>query len=139
MLERDVILSKISIIKNCFKSIEKATGLDPERLDDRFTQDVFVLNLQRAVQACVDMANTVIAMEGFKLPSSYKESFTILSQNRIIDAEMEEEMKRMTGFRNIAVHNYQSLDVNILKSILRNKLPGLEGFYKTVYDHVMRK
>jgi uncharacterized protein YutE (UPF0331/DUF86 family) len=139
MIEKDVILSKISIIKNCLKSIENATGLDPERLDDRFTQDVFVLNLQRAVQACVDMANTVIAMEGFKLPASYKESFTILARNRVIDAAMEEEMKRMTGFRNIAVHDYQSLDIGILKSILRNKLPGVERFYQTIYDHVIRK
>lgn len=41
-------------------------------------------------------------------------------------------MTKMTGFRNIAVHDYQTLDPEILKSILANGLRDLEEFYATV-------
>ncbi len=51
MLEKDAIFAKIAIIKNCLKTIKKATHGDSRRLDDVFCQDVFVLNLQRAAQA----------------------------------------------------------------------------------------
>lgn len=38
-------------------------------------------------------------------------------------------MQKMCGFRNIAVHNYQTLSLPILKAILVNNLRDLEGFY----------
>jgi len=39
MLEKDVLLSKISIIKNCLQTIEKVTELKPDKLDERKTND----------------------------------------------------------------------------------------------------
>ena len=37
-------------------------------------------------------------------------------------------MEAMVGFRNIAIHNYQTLDQEILKAILQERLPDLEDF-----------
>jgi len=139
MIEKDVILSKISIIKNCLKTIEKATALDPEKLDDVMVQDVFVLNLQRAIQASIDMANVVISEKGLKLPTTYKECFQILKANRLIDADLEEKMMHMTGFRNIAVHDYQKIDVKVLKAILTKHLKDLEEYYSVIYRLYMDK
>ncbi|MDZ7724280.1 MAG: DUF86 domain-containing protein [candidate division KSB1 bacterium] len=134
MLEQDVILSKISIIKNCLNTIQKATQLDPDKLNDIMVQDVFVLNLQRAIQAAIDMANVVISQRGLKLPASYRECFMILRDNQVIDAELCEKMVKMTGFRNIAVHDYQQINVVILKEILKNHLIDLETFYSLIYE-----
>lgn len=78
MLERDAVLSKISIIKNCLKWIKRYTNLNPDSLQDLVTQDAFILNLQRAIQACIDIANILISVKVLKLPASYKESFMIL-------------------------------------------------------------
>jgi uncharacterized protein YutE (UPF0331/DUF86 family) len=44
-------------------------------------------------------------------------------------------MESMVGFRNIAIHDYQAMDKNILKSILSNNLENLEQFYATVLLH----
>ena len=38
----------------------------------------------------------------------------------------------MVGFRNIAVHEYQNIDNEILKSILQNNLRDIEEFYKII-------
>jgi uncharacterized protein YutE (UPF0331/DUF86 family) len=44
-------------------------------------------------------------------------------------------MEAMVGFRNIAVHNYQKLDIDILRSILQNNLADLEDFYRVILDY----
>ncbi|OFZ81206.1 MAG: transcriptional regulator [Bdellovibrionales bacterium RIFOXYD1_FULL_53_11] len=134
MLEKDVILSKISIVQNCLKTIRKITNGDGSRLEDPINQDVFVLNLQRAAQACIDIAHTIIAEKNLKLPASYKESFEILARENIIPRESAAQMKKMAGFRNIAVHDYEQLDVNILKSILANNLTDLEVFCSHIFS-----
>ncbi len=138
MLEKDAILSKISIIKNCLNTIHKATNLDPEKLDDFMVEDVFVLNLQRAVQASIDIANIIIAMKGWRLPASYKDSFKELLKQKIIDKATFEQMSKMVGFRNIAVHEYQELDRAILSSILQNNLKDLEQFYSLIYARFVK-
>ncbi len=130
MEEKDVVLAKISIIRNCLKSIEKATSGLPEKLDDQFTQDVFVLNLERAAQACIDMANTIIAIKGLMMPSSYKQAFSILEREGILSTEISDRMQKMAGFRNIAVHDYQQLNPAILKSILTHRLGDFEHYCK---------
>ena len=66
MLERDVVLSKIAIIKNCLGRIKKVTELDPPSLDEIDVEDIFVLNLQRAIQASIDMAHVIISQENYE-------------------------------------------------------------------------
>lgn len=134
--EKDTVLSKISIIKNCLNSIKKVTKLDSTKLDEIFIQDVYVLNLQRAIQACIDIANIIVAKKGFKLPAAYKDSFIILRQNNILDKDLTDKMISMVGFRNIAVHEYQEINTDILKSILVNNLKDFEEFYSLVFSNI---
>jgi uncharacterized protein YutE (UPF0331/DUF86 family) len=136
MFEKDAILSKISIVNNCLTTIKNITNGKKESLDDIITQDVFVLNLQRAVQACIDTASIIISIKGFKLPSKYKQSFDILRENKIIDSSLADKMKKMIGFRNIAVHDYKQLDINILKSILSNNLIDFEEFTSVIFKYI---
>jgi uncharacterized protein YutE (UPF0331/DUF86 family) len=136
MLEKDVLLSKISIIKNCLQRIKTVTKLKPETLDDFTNQDVFILNLQRAIQAAIDIANLIISQNNYRLPTSYKMSFLILFENDWVDAETAERMQKMVGFRNIAIHNYQEIDTEVLKSILTKDLSDLEKFYLQILARV---
>lgn len=55
MLDRDVVLAKVATIQRCLLRINQVTGLDPERLDNQDVEDIFVLNLQRAVQTAIDL------------------------------------------------------------------------------------
>lgn len=136
MIEKDVVLSKISIIKNCLNRIKKTTDLKPESLDDLDVQDIFVLNLQRAIQSAIDIANLIISATKYRLPNSYKMAFTILDENDWIDAETARLMQKMVGFRNIAIHDYQVIDINILKSILTKNLSDFEKFYRQILKKI---
>ena len=133
MLEKDVVLSKIAIIQRCLKRIDDIVAGDASKVDQLDVQEIALLNLQRAIQASIDMANVVISLKSLGLPASYKQSFWLLEQENIISSDLSNRMKGMVGFRNIAVHDYSELDMNILKSILKDHLGDFEKFYEIVY------
>ncbi len=132
MPDRDVVLAKVASIQKCLERIRDVTSLDPENLDDINRQDIFVLNLQRAIQASIYLASHIVASEGLGLPETVRDNFTLLRDKNVIDPETASKMEKMTGFRNIAIHDYQALNLDILKSILTCNLRDLEDFYVAV-------
>ncbi len=131
----DVIHQKIVIIKNCLHQIQLTTNSDPEKLDTQLIQDAFVLNVQRSVQAAIDISSAMSSYLKLGIPDSYKHGFELLKKNKIIDDHLNKSMQSMCGFRNIAIHEYRKIDKNILKSILTKDLKDLEDFYLVVIDY----
>ena len=108
MVDRDILLAKIASIRKCLERIRTVTNGTPESLNDPDIQDIFVLNLQRAVQAAIDLAAHLVADERIGLPANLKENFTLLESRQIIDAQLSKHLQSMVGFRNIAVHDYHN-------------------------------
>lgn len=134
MVDQDILLAKIASIRKCLDRIRNVTGGVPESLDHQDTQDIFVLNLQRAVQAAIDL----VADLKLGLPETLKENFALLETSQIVDAALSARLQAMAGFRNIAVHNYQQLNVAILKSILAHRISDLEHFVQAVSERYRR-
>ena len=128
----DIILAKLAIIRRCLQRIQSKTGGDPEAIDDIDIQDIVVLNLQRAIQATIDLAAQLITIHRWGLPASLKEHFTLLAGQGLIDQELSRHLEAMVGFRNIAVHEYQDLNVTILKRVLRERLEDFAAFESAV-------
>jgi uncharacterized protein YutE (UPF0331/DUF86 family) len=131
MSELDVVLSKINIIKNCLMAIEKATL---KERDEDFKLSIYELNLQRAVQACIDLANIILAKEGLGLPNSYRQSFEILNKHQVIDDALTKKMIGMVGFRNISVHDYGQIKPEIVHKIVNSHLVDFEAFYTVAFN-----
>ena len=122
MVDKDIVLEKVKNIQNCLRRIHEKTGDDPASLFDMDVQDIFVLNLQRAVQSCIDLAAHVVSDEGLGLPSDLKENFTLLETKGILSSELSSKLQKMVGFRNIAVHDYTTIDAKVVQSILDTHL-----------------
>jgi uncharacterized protein YutE (UPF0331/DUF86 family) len=135
MIDSDIFFAKTGVIKKCLSRIRESTRLKPESLDELDAQDIFVLNLQRAVQAAIDLAAHVVSSEGLGMPRDLKENFSLLKETGIISNELGGKLEKMVGFRNIAVHDYQVLSSQILKSILADDLKDLEDFYAALGRH----
>jgi uncharacterized protein YutE (UPF0331/DUF86 family) len=110
-------------------AIEKATLTEK---DPDFQLSIYELNLQRAIQACIDLANVTIAKEGLGLPNTYKQSFEILHKQSVISKEICLKLCAMVGFRNISVHDYEEIKPVIVHSIVKNHLNDFEDFYTVI-------
>lgn len=129
MIDKDVVYEKVNRIQNCLQRIYSTVKGDLSRLDAFDIQDIVTLNLQRAVQLVIDLAAHVVRSRSLGMPQTLKENFYILWQNNLINESLKEKLEHMVGFRNIAVHDYESINPEILKSIVQNHLKDIEEFY----------
>lgn len=124
----DIVLNKVQTIERCIRRIHEEYDNNPENLLNYTKQDSVILNIQRACEASIDLAMHIIAIRGLGLPQSSKDSFDILKDHKIIEPKLAEKLKSMVGFRNIAVHNYQSLQLDIVKEIINHGLADLSRY-----------
>ena len=124
----DIDLNKAAIIRRCLKRISEEYRGNPSRLDDFTIQDSIVLNLLRACEAAIDLAMHRVAQGRFGIPQTSRDSFQLLAQNGILSHASATAMKHMVGFRNIAVHNYQNIQLPILQAIVEKHLEDFESY-----------
>lgn len=119
----DVILNKVATIERCVQRIrEEYDGHENDFVTNYTKQDAIILNLQRACEAAIDIATRVVRLQHLGLPQSSREVIVLLEQAKIIAPELSNSLQSMVGFRNIAMHNYTSLNLDIVKAILTTKL-----------------
>lgn len=129
---RDVFLNKAEIIERCVKRIHEVYGGAPESLQDYTKQDSIVLNIQRAVEASIDLAMHIVAEQKLGIPQNSRDAFEVLAANGYIDLELLKNFRAMVGFRNIAVHNYQKLDTKILQQVIEGHLVDFETLIRCI-------
>lgn len=125
----DVILNKAAIIERCLHRIEQEyRGRESELETNQTRQDAIILNLQRACEAAIDLAMHVVRVRRLGIPQDSREAFDLLHQAGLLDAQAVRRMQAMVGFRNIAVHQYQQIDIEIVRAILEGRLDDFSGF-----------
>jgi uncharacterized protein YutE (UPF0331/DUF86 family) len=97
--------------------------------------DLTVLNLQRAVEATIDVASHLISANGWELPRDARHALEILVTRGVIPGALLKVLHAAIGFRNIAVHDYTKLDPRVVRGIAADHLGDLEEFA----DEVLRK
>jgi uncharacterized protein YutE (UPF0331/DUF86 family) len=134
MLDRDVVLAKLSTIDRCLARIQEVRERAELRPID--VTDLTALNLQRAVQAAIDLASHIVSAESLGLPSAAGDSFVILAERGVLDSEMAERLRRMVGFRNIAIHEYSRLDPDIVEGIVKDRLGDLRQLMRVARERL---
>lgn len=114
----DVILNKSETIKRCISRINEEYEGKPGNLNDYRRQDSIILNIQRLCEASIDIATHYIRKTKLGIPQTSKENFEILEKNNVITKELSSRLQGMVGFRNIAVHDYQTLNLKIVEKVV---------------------
>ncbi|MBQ1784140.1 MAG: DUF86 domain-containing protein [Gammaproteobacteria bacterium] len=119
----DVLINKAATIERCVARAREEYDANPAGFaNDYSRQDAAILNIQRACEAALDMGQHLIRRERLGVPQSARDVFTLLAQGGWITPELAAALKRMVGFRNIAVHDYQALQLPITVSIIEKHL-----------------
>jgi len=125
----DVVLNKAAVIERCVVRVREEYAGDPRRLRDDITrQDSIILNLQRACEAAIDLAMHVVRVRRLGVPQETRESFEMLRAAGLLDETLADRMMRMVGFRNVAVHDYRKLDLDVVERIVRDHLDEFLAF-----------
>lgn len=128
----DVLLNKAAIIERSVARAREEYAASADFASDYTRQDAAILNIQRACEAAMDMGQHVLRREKLGIPQSSRDVFAILAQAGWIDGTLADGLKRMVGFRNIAVHNYQALALPIVEAVITRHLDEFLQFSETM-------
>lgn len=102
----DVALNKAAIIERCVRRAREVYGgLDANLTDDLTRQDSIVLNIQRACEAAVDLAMHLVRVQRLGIPQESRDAFELLVGSGTLERQLADGLKRMVGFRNVAVRD----------------------------------
>ena len=136
----DVIVNKVATIERCLARVSEEYGGDERNLRDNLTrQDSIILNLQRACEASIDLAMALIKVYRLGPPQESRHAFELLEDAGLLDAELTARMARMVGFRTVTVHDYQSLNLDIVKAIILERLDDFRTFGRVALELARRK
>jgi uncharacterized protein YutE (UPF0331/DUF86 family) len=139
-MDKKIIFNKIESLRQCIKRIkEKAPETAEKLLEDYDLQDIICVNLERAVQICVDIAAHIVADFDVNAPATMAESFEKLIRLGFINEHTATRMQKAVGFRNIAVHTYQDIDWEVVYEIITKHLSDFDDYAREVVENVDKK
>ena len=125
----DTAINKIQSIQRCVQRAREEYQADPEGFDANHTrQDAAILNVLRACEQAIDLANHCIRARKLGIPKTTAESFELLTCKQVISGDLAERLIKMTGFRNIVIHQYQRMDMEITRAVINVGLGDLIEF-----------
>jgi len=133
VVDRNILVAKVTTIEKCINKVkEKRSATIDEFMVDEDSQDIVLFNLMQAIQGCVDMAAHIVSDEGYGMAGSMNDFFYLLRGRNIIDVDLQEKLISAVGFRNLVVHEYAKLDMNLVYDIATHGINDLESFVSIV-------
>ncbi len=135
-MDKEVIDRKLESLRHCMARIRSKMPITEEALNSNYDlQDIISVNLERAVQTCVDIAAHVISETEVPPPSTMAEGFERLAELKVISPQLAERMQKAVALRNILVHNYTDIDWKIIVAVIIHDLQDFVQFTHAI-DHL---
>ena len=136
-MSEETVAQKITSLQRCVSQARVALSTAGSDFKTNYLlQDAAVLNIIRACETALDLANMLIRKKRLGIPSESRESFGILMRENILERDLGDKLQKMVGFRNLAVHRYRDLDLDIVEAVIQKNLDDLLAFAKIVQPHL---
>lgn len=128
-MDRDVIDRKLDSLARCVRRIETKRPPTPGQLvSDIDLQDILSVNIERAVQLCVDIGAHLLADLDGPPPETMGEVFQRLAGHGVIPGDVADALRKAVGFRNLSVHAYDRVDWERVFEISHHRMDDFRRF-----------
>jgi uncharacterized protein YutE (UPF0331/DUF86 family) len=129
--DADLVEKKLAAVETCVGEIRRLA--DPARIATDVREERFVEHtLQIAVQAVLDAASHIVSDERLGEPRTNRELLTLLLRAAWLPPELADALSAMAGFRNVLVHGYDTVDLDIVRDVVEHRLDDLLAFVRVV-------
>jgi uncharacterized protein YutE (UPF0331/DUF86 family) len=112
----ETVISKGAVIEHSIRRIQEEYHADPT-LASVTHMDALILNVERACQAAIDLAALIAANQKIGIPDSREDTFESLHRVGILPTDLVHRLKTMMKFCEIAIHQHQEIETDILHHI----------------------
>ena len=138
-LDRDVIDRRLLRLERIVRRLERDADTTLEQyLADEDVQDRVERRLQLSAQICLDIANYLIARGDLEVPEEEENVFAVLVEGGALSPQLGRRLRSLVGFRNILVHDYLTVDDQIVHRNMREGLRDLRDFARAIVEFLKR-
>lgn len=138
MTDVDLVEKKLAEIETLLAQLRRLVEIDRIKIDVK-EERLAAHTLQLAIQNALDICSYVISDERLGEPLTHQELFAMLERHGWLPAELGAHLRNMAGLRDILVHAYDKLDLDILIDVLRNRLADFDAFAHAVREKLGRR
>jgi uncharacterized protein YutE (UPF0331/DUF86 family) len=140
MDEIERIYQKLSHLKKCVDFLSSKARVSREELEEDYElRSAIERNFQIAIESALDVGEIIISFKGFEKPEDYRSVILILGKNGVLPNDFAKEFSFSAGFRNILVHMYEDVDIDMLHDFLKNKLGDFDEFARYIIEYVEKE
>ena len=133
MVDKTLILRKLAELEEYLGQVKEYATITVDRYSkDWKAQRVIERTLQMMIETCADVAGHIISDKGYRVPTTYADTFRVLYENGILTKDLFETMEKMAKFRNIVVHHYDKVDAQTVGGILEKDLNDFSAYKDAV-------
>ena len=140
MDEKDKVARKIRSMKKYVDFLRSCKSVTKENLEeDYILMSAIERNLHLAIESALDIGEVIISAEGFEKPEDYRSVILILGRHNVIPRDFAARFAEAAKFRNILVHMYAEVDVEMVYEILQNNLGDFDEFAKYIARYLEKE
>ena len=133
MVDKALILRKLAEFEEYLKQVKEYAGMTVDQYSkDWKAQRIVERTLQMMIEICADIAGHIISDKGYRVPTTYADTFRVLYENDLLNKELFETMEKVAKFRNVIVHHYDKVDTDIVIGILRKDLNDFSAYKNSI-------
>ncbi len=139
-VNKDKLQKILSEIFEALESLKELNALDKENfIKDKHKLASAKYNLIVAIEGIIDISNHIISKNRLRPPSDYADTFKVLYEAKIIEADYMDTLIKMVRFRNRLIHIYWEVENEEVFEIIRNRLSDIEKFLKIVNERFLKE
>ena len=140
MVDKILVERILADIISNVKALRDASDISWEVYKDDMRSRRFVeRSLHIMIEAVIDIGQHIISDETLREPVSYRDTFAVLSENKIINPDNLKTYEKMDAFRNLIVHYYERVDNEIIFGIFQKNLQDFELFVSEIAQYLSKQ
>ncbi len=101
--------------------------------------DALERNVHVLIEILVDMGNHVIAGKEWERAKTYRDVARILGKHKVLSSDEARLFEGLIGLRNVLVHLYADVDLDLLVRIVRNELSSWVSLFNKLLEYMVRE
>lgn len=133
MVDHDLIQRKLILLEESAAQIKKLGLKSFASFKKQYAiQKAAEKILQEMIETCLDIGKHIISDQRLRSPDDYRDIFTVLGEEKILPQKAANTMRQMVGFRNIIIHMYEKIDLELVFTSATKRLGDFDTFSKYI-------
>ncbi|MEM3023130.1 MAG: DUF86 domain-containing protein [Candidatus Bathyarchaeia archaeon] len=132
---RGLILRNLSKLREYGGYLKELQAIPLDRLKGDFmARGAAERYLQVSIECVIDVGNEIISSLGLRRPERYRDIPAILAEAKVIPEVFAESVASMIGFRNLLVHDYALIDLDLVYEFIQRRVRDFEEFSRYIAE-----